>query len=105
MSTETLSAPPGERHQLAQPRMYNPGARGSSSYLSLSPIESPEHHFRILYIDDDNHRQQKELIFLLPAYTDLVAVPGLYPKPWQLENTILTSVENLSLRNGLPVPF
>lgn len=106
---ETLGVPPPTGHPLAAAYAYRPGVRHSSSYLSLSPIESAEHHFRILYIDDDQASHQKELIFLLPAYTPLPDVPRLYlaskANKYILDNTIITSLENLSLRNGLPVPF
>lgn len=94
-------------HPLAQPYTLAPPSRYAAAYTQIEPIESDFHRYRILYIDDDNSKYQKELHLVLPAFTDLATVPARYSetKPWVLTGAHLVAVENLSLRNGLPLPF
>lgn len=94
-------------HPLAEPYTINIAARRSAAYFSLHDMENANHHYRLCYIDDDDKKHQKEIIVELPAFTDLTALPAEVSKqrPWLLQGTILVSAENLSLKNGLPIPF
>lgn len=94
-------------HPLALPGSYPTGVRHAAAYTTLNPINSTEHTYRLLYIDDDESKYQKEYFLGLPAFLPLPEVlqKMIDSKPYAFTGIIAVSLENLSLKNGLPIPF